>query len=90
MGNDIETNRDFLMYELELLTIRRPYWFIIRDYGSDTFYLKDYNSETNAALWTRNYEAATSFMNEERAEEYKRKFFDNRCPVMIVEHELDI
>lgn len=78
------------MYELELLAIRRPFWFIVKDRGSDTFYLKQYNSETNAAYWTRNYENATTFMNEKRAIEYKKKFFDNRCPVIVVEHELEV
>lgn len=78
------------MYELELLAIRRPFWFLVRDCGSDTFYLKEYNSETNAAYWTKNYENAAVFMNKKRAEEYKKKFFDKRCPVMIVEHEIDM
>lgn len=71
-------------------TSTRSFWFIITDQGSDTYYLKKYNKATNVAHWTRNCENATAFMNEHRAEQYKILYFDKRCDVGIVEHELTL
>lgn len=76
--------------EKQEFTIVRSFWFIVTDFGNTTYYLHRYDHKLNAAYWTKNYENATAFMNNERATSYKTSYFDNRRETCIIEHEVEV
>lgn len=67
---------------VEELLNERPFWFITITHEGQEWFLKKYNPDLNSAYWTKDFDNAAGYLNEEYAVKIKDKYFKGK-PVDI-------